>query len=64
MTLVFIGGALSFVYMFQLYQRRFWVALETTPGTISLPARRALVVVLAAVVLVLGVWPEPLRTGP
>ena len=59
-TLVFIGGALSFVYMFQLYQRRFWVALEATPGVASLPARRTLVVVLAAVVLVLGVWPEPL----
>jgi multicomponent Na+:H+ antiporter subunit D len=59
-TLVFIGGALSFVYMFQLYQRRFWVALEATPGIASLPARRTLVVVLAAVVLILGVWPEPL----
>jgi multicomponent Na+:H+ antiporter subunit D len=59
-TLVFIGGALSFVYMFQLYQRRFWVALEATPGVASLPARRTLVVVLAAVVLILGVWPEPL----
>ncbi|MDQ2683950.1 MAG: oxidoreductase [Chloroflexota bacterium] len=59
-TLVFIGGALSFIYMFQLYQRRFWVALETMPGATSLPARRVLVVVLAAVVLTLGVWPEPL----
>lgn len=59
-SLVLIGGALSFIYMFQLYQRRFWVALEGTPGTPSLASRRVLVVVLAVLVLVLGVWPEPL----
>ena len=46
--------------MFQLYQRRFWVALEGAPGAPSLLSRRVLVVALAALVLVLGVWPEPL----
>jgi multicomponent Na+:H+ antiporter subunit D len=57
--LVFVGGALSFVYMLQLYQRRFWLSGDE-PAAPSPRARRVLVTILALVVLGLGVWPEPL----
>jgi len=58
--LVFLGGALSFVYMFQIYQRRFWGA-DPAPGEPpSRGGRRLLVAALAGVVLLLGIWPEPL----
>jgi len=59
-TLIVVGGALSFVYMFQIYQRAFWLAPENSDATPSIPARRALVVVLAGLILALGLWPEPL----
>ncbi|HXH84444.1 MAG TPA: proton-conducting transporter membrane subunit [Candidatus Tectomicrobia bacterium] len=54
---ILLGGALSFVYMFQIHQRAFWRAPASPP-----PARGAAAVVLALAVLVLalGVWPEPL----
>jgi multicomponent Na+:H+ antiporter subunit D len=58
--LVFLGGALSFIYMFQLYQLRFWRDTDRLSGPASLKTRRGLVVVLAVVVLAIGVWPEPL----
>jgi multicomponent Na+:H+ antiporter subunit D len=59
-ALVFLGGALSFVYMFQIYQRRFWSVADGPAGRPSPPARRVLVLGLAGLVLALGVWPEPL----
>jgi multicomponent Na+:H+ antiporter subunit D len=56
-ALVFLGGALSFVYMFQIYQRDFWRDQhEPSAGR----ALRVPGVLLALVVLVLGLWPEPL----
>ncbi len=61
-TVIFVGGALSFVYMFQIYQRVF-LAREPQGGHVEKPsprATRALVGVLAALVLVFGLWPEPL----
>jgi multicomponent Na+:H+ antiporter subunit D len=58
-SLIFVGGALSFVYMFQIYQRRFW-ARDDAADPPSFAARRGLVLVLALVVVALGVWPEPL----
>lgn len=58
--LVFLGGALSFVYMFQLYQARFWRVPGGLRGQASPPTRRGLVLLLAVVVLAIGVWPEPL----
>ena len=61
-AVIFVGGALSFVYMFQIYQRTF-LACEPRGGhgDKASPRRaRALVSVLAALVLALGLWPEPL----
>lgn len=57
-VLIFVGGALSFLYSFQVYQRRFM-----KPGREGKPSPRAarfLVGGLAALVVLLGVWPEPL----
>ncbi len=64
-TLIFVGGALSFVYMFQIYQHDFWRpdARRDTPGEaapVSSGALRAVTVAVAAVIVVLGLWPEPL----
>ena len=58
-VVLFLGGALSFVYLFQLHGSRFW---ETTgsPARGSRRPTRALVLGLAGLVLALGVWPEPL----
>jgi multicomponent Na+:H+ antiporter subunit D len=61
-TLIFLGGALSFVYAFQIYQRAF-LAQELQSGhrdKVSPRAARTLVVALAALVLAMGLWPEPL----
>jgi multicomponent Na+:H+ antiporter subunit D len=57
-ALVFVGGALSFVYMFQLYRARFWVNEEADEAT----TRGALgpVVVIALAIVAIGVFPEPL----
>lgn len=63
--LIFLGGALSFIYMLRSYQRRFWVPEAPPDGQPaahgSSPLRvRAIVVALALLVIALGVWPEPL----
>jgi multicomponent Na+:H+ antiporter subunit D len=57
-ALLFLGGALSFLYMFQIYQHDFWRG-DHAQGRSS-PAPLAPVVLVAGVVLVLGAWPEPL----
>jgi multicomponent Na+:H+ antiporter subunit D len=57
-ALIFFGGALSFLYSFQVYQRRF-----VRPGEEGKPSPRAarfLVVALATLLVLLGLWPEPL----
>lgn len=73
-VLLFAGGALAFVYAFQLYQHEFWRGSRVHAGTdedieagatadtqaASPVAVRAVSVVLALVVLALGLWPEPL----
>jgi multicomponent Na+:H+ antiporter subunit D len=58
-ALIFLGGALSFVYMFQIYQHDFWSQHRRT-GPPSPLALRAVAATLAAVVLAIGIWPEPL----
>jgi multicomponent Na+:H+ antiporter subunit D len=62
-ALVFLGSALSFVYSFQVYQRRFMTPPKQEEVDISKAspaAARFLVGALAALVLVVGLWPEPL----
>jgi multicomponent Na+:H+ antiporter subunit D len=56
--LLFVGGALAFVYMFRVYQREYWERPATEPDTPL--AGRLLVLALAGVVVAVGVWPEPL----
>jgi len=57
-ALIFLGGALSFLYSFQVYQRRFMN--PGSEGKSSPRAARFLVGALAALVVLLGLWPEPL----
>lgn len=63
-VLLFLGGALSFVYLFQIYQHDRWRPREERERRLPLPParapQRAVVVVLAMAVLTVGVWPEPL----
>jgi len=57
-TLVFLGGALSFLYVFQVYGRVF---LKPEKDKKSSPvAARVLVLALGVLVMAVGVWPEPL----
>jgi multicomponent Na+:H+ antiporter subunit D len=58
LVLFFLGSALSFVYVFQIYQFDFWRGERK--GAASAWPQQALVAVVALVVLAVGVWPEPL----
>lgn len=58
-AVVVLGGLLSIVYMFQAYGRTFWHASAAMPER-PVVVRTAIVLSVAAVVLLLGVWPEPL----
>ncbi|HYJ12250.1 MAG TPA: proton-conducting transporter membrane subunit [Thermomicrobiales bacterium] len=57
-AVILIGGALSFVYMFQIYGARFWTNDEADEAT----TREALmlVVLVALVIIAIGVFPGPL----
>ena len=57
-ALVFLGSALSFLYMFQLYRRRFWVPKEDEQVSSTLP--QVIVSAMAIGLLVIGLWPDPL----
>jgi multicomponent Na+:H+ antiporter subunit D len=59
-VLVFVGGALSFVYALQVYQYDFWRSSRSGHGPTSRRGQQAVVGVLALVILAAGVWPEPL----
>ena len=59
-VLVFAGSALSFLYSFQVYQRRFMKPEPKAHSKPSPQAARLLVVALAGFVVLLGLWPEPL----
>lgn len=56
-ALVFLGGALSFIYMFQLYRRR---SVDVEGEDTSPVGTQVVVVLLALILLAIGVWPEPL----
>jgi multicomponent Na+:H+ antiporter subunit D len=57
-VLFFLGGALSLIYMFQIYQRVHWTTDK--PGEPSSLQSRVLVMGVAVLILALGLWPEPL----
>ncbi len=59
-ALVFLGGALSFVYAFQIYQRVYLKPGRMEKGKPSPIAARLLVVGLATLLIALGIYPEPL----
>jgi len=62
--LLFVGGALSFVYLFQIYQHDRWRPRaereREMPTEHAGAGQRSVAVAVAVVVLVLGLWPEPL----
>ena len=63
LTLLVAGGALSFIYMFQMVGRQDWGAGDGVGPNWSdshLPATRVIAGSVAVVVIGLGVWPEPL----
>ena len=57
-ALFFLGGALSFVYVFQVYQYEFWRGERHEPRS-GWP-QQAVIGLLALVTLAGGLWPEPL----
>ncbi|CAN5746029.1 proton-conducting transporter membrane subunit [soil metagenome] len=59
-ALIFIGGALSFIYSFQIYQSIYLKPGRMDRGKSTPAAARVLVVGLAAFLLALGLYPEPL----
>ncbi len=60
-ALVFVGGALSVVYLLQIYQHDHWRPGSDGASREASPlALRALTVALAALVVGLGLWPEPI----
>jgi len=58
---VVLGSVFSFIYMFQIYQRRFWSPeVAESANIVSSPVSvRAVVVALATITLLIGLWPEP-----
>jgi multicomponent Na+:H+ antiporter subunit D len=60
-VLLFVGGGLSFIYLFQIYQHTYWRPVPPDEKRRHSPgAARGVVAAAALVVLALGVWPEPL----
>ena len=59
-VLLFVGGALSFVYLFQIYQHDHWRSGQEGTRAPDGAAQRTVPVALAILVLALGLWPEPL----
>ncbi|HQX62209.1 MAG TPA: hypothetical protein PK593_01985, partial [Thermomicrobiales bacterium] len=57
-VLVIVGGSLSLLYMFLLYQRDYWARPEEGPA--SPLSSRLMVLALAACIVAVGIWPEPL----
>lgn len=59
-ALIFLGSAISFVYSFQIYQSIYLKPGRMEAGKPSPVATRLLVVFLAALLVALGLYPEPL----
>ena len=58
-VLIVAGSALSFIYMFQTFQKDHWEDAPAPTAHRTL-AEQAMVGLVACLVLVLGLWPEPL----
>jgi multicomponent Na+:H+ antiporter subunit D len=58
LALFLLGSALSFVYVFQIYQFDFWRGERR--GALSGWPQQSLVALVGLAVLALGLWPEPL----
>ena len=58
LVLVVVGGALSLIYLFRIYQRDYWARNHAAPP--SPLGARVLVLVLACGIVFIGLWPEPL----
>jgi multicomponent Na+:H+ antiporter subunit D len=58
LSLLVLGSALSFVYMFQIYQHDFW--RDARSAQVSRRAVGAVTASLGLVIVALGIWPEPL----
>ena len=58
LALLVLGSALSFVYMFQIYQHDFW--RDVRSAQVGRRAVGAVTVSVGLVILALGLWPEPL----
>lgn len=63
-VLLFVGGALSFVYLFQIYQHDRWRPRaereREMPSGAASRGQRVVALTVAVLVLGLGIWPEPL----
>jgi multicomponent Na+:H+ antiporter subunit D len=59
-ALIFLGGAISFVYSFQVYQRVYLDPVGGTAGKPSPVSLRLLLLFAAALLVTFGLWPEPL----
>ncbi|HEX2412043.1 MAG TPA: proton-conducting transporter membrane subunit [Solirubrobacteraceae bacterium] len=59
-ALLFVGGALTFIYLFQAYQHDFWRPEADGARTVAPVGARLVVAFVALVVLAVGLWPEPL----
>lgn len=59
-ALIVVGGAFSFVYMFQPFLRVFWAHAGEEQLHESPLDRRLLVAGLALLILAAGIWPQPL----
>lgn len=55
--LIFVGSVLSFVYMFQMYRRR---VADKSEETDTRASRQLVSVTVAAVLLLIGIFPQPL----
>ncbi len=58
LVIIFLGSALSFIYMFQIYQRAHWAVDH--PEQPSRRPSRLLVLGVGILIIALGLWPEPL----
>jgi multicomponent Na+:H+ antiporter subunit D len=58
-AIVVVGGGLSLLYMFRSYGRTYWSA-GADWGEDRARARTAIVLLVAVLIVILGIWPEPL----